>query len=185
MSYFLWVEGPICYPIRQGATWGWDPCLFIYMPITECWLTFNKCTWMNEHVNDLLKWKIGRWMLKVLADIVRAQQINERVWRTYFLGPGCILCRVYRPFCVSRLLIFTGLQSSMTQLGSFSNQSNWPRFDILRKGKFLTMVLSCLENNHSSGFLTMAVTCSLGLLRIVFGGNRDMDPLHVILATFT
>lgn len=60
-----------------------------------------------------------------------------------FLDPEFVLYRLYRgPFWLSRLLVFTVLQSSVALLGSFSNQSNWPRFDILKKCKFLSNILS-------------------------------------------
>lgn len=78
------------------------------------------------------------------------------------------------------LLIFTVLQNC-----SFSNQSNWPRFEALKKCKFLSTVFSCLvrkkkkKETHSLGLSTMAITCTLGFLRMVFRGNRDgSSPFH-------
>ena len=77
------------------------------------------------------------------------------------------------------LLMFTVLQNY-----SFSNQSNWPRFEARKKkSKFLSTFFFLpsrkktktkkQKNPHSLGLSTMAVTCTLGFLRMVFRGNRD------------
>lgn len=53
-----------------------------------------------------------------------------------------------------------------------------------KKCKFLSTVFSCLvgkkkKATHSRGLSTMAVTCTLGFLRMVFRGNRDgSSPFH-------
>lgn len=143
MSSFWRVEGCVCSlrPIRLHTRHVYS----FTCPLLKAGWNARSSNWMNSWMTSLNGKQQDECKKFIVSILAKVQQISE----TKFLDPVQTL---QGPFL---LFIFTILQSSMALLGSFSNQSKWPRFDVLKKCKFLSTNLSCpMGKKNSFSLLT-------------------------------